>query len=101
MTIEAIGAIASTAALDAPRTQTLNLGPTGADFATLVGDGISRTDASIKEADAQLRALAAGQDVPLHDVIISIEHARMNLMLAAEVRNKIIDGYQELMRMQL
>lgn len=101
MSIEAIGAIGSTAALDAPRTQAFNVGPTGADFATLVGDGVSRADASIKQADSQLRALAAGQDVPLHDVILSIEHARMNLMLAAEVRNRIVDGYQELMRMQL
>lgn len=100
MTIEAIGAI-GTAALDAPRTQAIGSGPTGADFAGMVGDGVSKADASVKEADSQLRALAAGQDVAIHDVIISIEHARMNLMLAAEVRNRIVDGYQELMRMQL
>ncbi|MDQ3286710.1 MAG: flagellar hook-basal body complex protein FliE [Pseudomonadota bacterium] len=100
MTIEAVGAI-STAALDAPRMQSINPTPTGADFATMLGDGMSKADASLKEADSQLRALAAGQDVAIHDVIISMEHARMNLTMAAEVRNRIVDAYQEMMRMQL
>lgn len=100
MTIEAIGAIGASA-FDAPRTHAINPGAVGADFATMVGDGVARADASLKTADSQLRALAAGQDIPLHDVMISMEQARMDLMLIAEVRNRIVEGYQELMRMQL
>ncbi|MGH8078753.1 MAG: flagellar hook-basal body complex protein FliE [Lysobacter sp.] len=100
MTIEAIGAI-GTAAIDAPRTTSIDTQATGVDFATMLGDGVAGADASLKTADAQLRALAAGQDIPLHDVMISMEKARIDLTLIAEVRNRIVESYQELMRMQL
>jgi flagellar hook-basal body complex protein FliE len=73
----------------------------GADFLTVLGDGLARVDGSIQTADTQLRALAAGQDIPIHDVMITMEQARLDLMLVAEVRNRLIEGYQELTRMQL
>ena len=73
----------------------------GADFLAVLGDGIARVDGSIQAADTQLRALAAGQNVPIHNVMIAMEQARMDLMLVAEVRNRLIEGYQELTRMQL
>lgn len=100
MSIEAIGAI-GTIAIDAPRPASIDTRATGADFAAMLGDGVGRADASLKTADSQLRALAAGQDIALHDVMISMEQARTDLMLIAEVRNRIVEGYQELMRMQL
>jgi flagellar hook-basal body complex protein FliE len=37
----------------------------------------------------------------MHDVMISMEQARMNLMFMVEVRNRVVEAYQELMRMQL
>lgn len=95
--IEAIGAVAAMPVQAA--TPTSNA--TGIDFATLLGDGVSKADAGMKAADQQLRALAAGQDVPVHDVMISMEEARMRLMLMVEVRNRAVEAYQELMRMQL
>ena len=100
MTIEAIGAIGA-GVIDAPRTTSIETRASGADFAALLGDGVAATDASLKAADSQLRALAAGHDVPLHDVMISMEQARIDLTLMAEVRNRIVESYQELMRMQL
>jgi flagellar hook-basal body complex protein FliE len=57
--------------------------------------------ASLQSADGKLRAMAAGQDVPVHDVMISLEQARMQLMFMVEVRNRAVEAYQELMRMQL
>lgn len=73
----------------------------GSDFSAMLGDGIARVDASLAAADAQLRGLAAGQDIPLHEVMISMEKARIDLTLMAEVRNRVLESYQELMRMQL
>ena len=72
-----------------------------ADFAQLIGDGLSKLDTGLQAADAQLRSLAAGQEVAMHDVMISMEQARMNLMFMVEVRNRVVEAYQELMRMQL
>lgn len=98
MAIEAIGAIGG----DIARSNTIApQAGTGADFMSLLNDGISRVDQSLKTADTQLRGLAAGEDIPIHDVMISMERARLDLMLVAEVRNRVIEAYQELTRMQL
>lgn len=98
MAIEAIGAIGG----DIARSNAIApQGGTGADFMSLLNDGISRVDQSLKAADTQLRGLAAGEDIPIHDVMISMERARLDLMLVAEVRNRVIEAYQELTRMQL
>ena len=71
------------------------------DFASMIGDGLSRVDQSLRAADGQIRSLAAGENIPLHDVMISMERARMDLMLVVEVRNRLVEAYQELTRMQL
>lgn len=98
MAIDAIGAIGG----DLPRTTAITpQSTTGADFMHLLNDGLARVDQSLKTADTQLRGLAAGQDIPIHDVMISMERARLDLMLVAEVRNRVIEAYQELTRMQL
>ncbi|PPU39718.1 flagellar hook-basal body complex protein FliE [Xanthomonas arboricola] len=98
MTIAAIGAIgpAQMEALGAPVAAT-----GGVNFGDVVARGISGADSAIQTADQQLRAMAAGQEVAPHDLMISLEEARMHLTLLAEVRNKLVEGYQELSRMQL
>lgn len=77
------------------------VGKPGVDFMTFVGNGLAQADGSLKIADAQLRQLAAGEAIPLHDVMISMERARVDLMLVTEVRNRLVEAYQELIRMQL
>ena len=98
MSIEAIAPVLADAA---PSTAVGIARTPATDFADLLGEGLAKTDASLKTADTQLRQLAAGADIPVHDVMISMEKARLNLMLVVEVRNRVIEGYQELMRMQL
>ncbi len=97
MSIEAIGAVFT----DLPSTGAIRPQTSGADFMSTLGDGIARVDESLKAADSQLRALAAGEDIPVHDLMISMERARTDLMLMAEVRNRVVEAYQELTRMQL
>ncbi|MBB3804636.1 flagellar hook-basal body complex protein FliE [Xanthomonas arboricola] len=98
MAIEAIGAIspAPVEAIGAPAAAT-----GGVNFGDVVARGISSADSAIQTADQQIRSMAAGQEVAPHDLMISLEDARMHLTLLAEVRNKLVEGYQELSRMQL
>lgn len=42
-----------------------------------------------------------GDNTDIHNVMLSTEEAKMSLELAVQVRNKIVDAYQELNRMQL
>jgi flagellar hook-basal body complex protein FliE len=96
--IQALGALANTTAPAAPARA--DAAPQ-LDFGRMLGEGISKVDSGLQAADVQLRAMAAGKDVQVHDVMISMEEARMGLMFMVEVRNRAVEAYQELMRMQL
>ncbi|SES79686.1 flagellar hook-basal body complex protein FliE [Anaerobranca gottschalkii] len=54
-----------------------------------------------KEADTLTKKLAAGENVDLHDVMIATEKANIALQLTVQVRNKAVDAYNEIMRMQV
>lgn len=97
MMIEPIGAVGAVAPQAIAKPQAT---PT-ADFGQMLSDGISKMDSGLQVADQQLRSMAAGKGVAVHDVMISMEQARMNLMFMVEVRNRAVEAYQELMRMQL
>ncbi|RMG69303.1 MAG: flagellar hook-basal body complex protein FliE [Calditrichaeota bacterium] len=53
------------------------------------------------EAGATTEAFLRGEITDLHDVTIAMEKARLGLELMLEVRNKLVEAYQEIMRMQL
>lgn len=72
----------------------------GTSFDAIAGN-LTKLDETLKTADASLQAYAAGADVPVHEVMINMEKARITLQLAVEVRNHVVDAYQEFMRMQL
>jgi flagellar hook-basal body complex protein FliE len=71
------------------------------DFSAAIGQGLGHLDARLQAADATSQALASGKDVPVHEVMIAMEQARMDLTFAVEVRNRLLESYQELARMQL
>lgn len=98
MAIEAVGALRA----DLPvSTEIHPVAVSGSDFLSTLNQGLSQVDGSLKAADVQLRRLAAGEAIPVHDVMLTMEQARMDLMLAVEVRNRLVEAYQELTRMQL
>jgi flagellar hook-basal body complex protein FliE len=45
--------------------------------------------------------LQSGQNVSLHQTMIAMEEASVSFQLMVEVRNKVLESYQELMRMQV
>ena len=60
-------------------------------------------DVSGKQAAASdaVAGLLSGQAVPLHQAVIAMEEASVSFQLMVEVRNKLLESYQELMRMQV
>jgi flagellar hook-basal body complex protein FliE len=52
-------------------------------------------------AEHALRELAAGKQTNLHHVMIALEDAKMSFQLLVQVRNKVLDAYQELLRTQV
>ncbi len=53
------------------------------------------------DADQQVRKLLAGERVDLHRVMLAGEKAGLASQLMMSVRNKVVDAYQEVMRMQV
>ena len=70
-------------------------------FQNLLGDFVS--DVSNKQAAAgeAVNGLLSGKNVSLHQAVISMEEANVSFQMMVQVRNKLLDSYQELMRMQV
>lgn len=73
----------------------------GAGFADLLGKAIGSLQAVSDNADAKVAALAAGEDVELHDVMLALEAESLATSLAVQVRNKAVEAYQEIFRMNI
>jgi flagellar hook-basal body complex protein FliE len=52
-------------------------------------------------ADMLMEKLATGEDVEIHEVMIAMEEADVSFRVAVAVRDKLIESYQEIMRMQI
>lgn len=53
------------------------------------------------EADQAVTALAEGEASDIHQVMVAAEKAKLSLQLTVQVRNKMVEAYQEISRMQL
>ncbi|ULU23709.1 flagellar hook-basal body complex protein FliE [Dyella terrae] len=73
----------------------------GEKFIDALGDGLNSINADLSQADSLARQMAAGDKVPVHDVMIAFEQAHLKLQMAVEVRNRVVDAYQNLTNMQL
>jgi flagellar hook-basal body complex protein FliE len=71
------------------------------DFATMLGRMVSDVNAKQSLAAEAVSGLQSGHAVPLHQAVIAMEEASVSFQLMVEVRNKLLESYQELMRMQI
>jgi flagellar hook-basal body complex protein FliE len=80
------------------------LAPTGApaqNFSAWLDQQLRTTNADIVSADDAVRRLAVGEPVNLHQVMVQLERAKLQFELLLQVRNKLVDAYQDLLRMQI
>ncbi|HMC91815.1 MAG TPA: flagellar hook-basal body complex protein FliE [Allosphingosinicella sp.] len=70
-------------------------------FSQVLMNGIDSADRKVAAADAQVRAFALDDSVPLHQVTFALEDARLSLELMLQVRSRLVEGYQQIMNMQL
>ena len=107
MTVSAIAAQAMQAAPSGPirvRTQPGEGGgarPTGPAFGETMTRALDRVDQVQKTSEAQVEAFVAGETENTHEVMIAMNQAELHFQLLTEVRNKLLEGYQEIMRMQV
>lgn len=77
-------------------------GMTGStDFVSVLANAINQTNEFQLISDQYTQRLVTGEVDNLHDVIIAGQKADISLQLLTAVRGKILDAYQEIMRMQI
>lgn len=80
-----------------PLTQT----PGEKTFADTLKDAVGNVNDLQKQADVKMQQLATGKTDNIQDVMMATEKADIALRLMVNVRNKIIEAYQEVMKMQV
>lgn len=73
----------------------------GSSFSNLLTNFVGEVNAKQGAAGDAISGLLSGQNVSLHQAMISMEEASVSFQMMVEVRNKLLDSYQELMRMQV
>jgi flagellar hook-basal body complex protein FliE len=69
-------------------------------FADTVKDAVKALEATQVEADQEAAALGAGAG-NLHEAALALEKADVAMRLGVKVRNKVVEAYQDVMRMSV
>jgi len=73
----------------------------GASFGEFLNSAIQQASGLQKESEKLNEALAMGLTDNIHQVAIASEKANLALQYTMQVRNKVLDAYQEIMRMPI
>lgn len=97
--IAALGAIDGALATGAMQSPASTAQPKG--FTEVFENQLGKVNQDLAAAETSLQKLASGEPVELHDVMISLETARISVQTMIQVRNRLVEAYQEVMRMQI
>lgn len=70
-------------------------------FAEALKGSLAEVNQAQLSADHAAQQIAAGETKNLHEAMIKLEEADISLRLMVQVRNKAVEAYQEVMRMQV
>lgn len=70
-------------------------------FQNLLMEGIKTLNQQDQESAAVTQAFLKGEGPSVHTVMLATEQAKLNMEFAVEIRNKVMEAYQEVMRMQV
>lgn len=70
-------------------------------FSKVISDALGKVNDSQVNADSNVESLIKGEDVNMHEVMLSMQEAQLSMQLLIEVRNKVVEAYQEANKVQL
>ena len=71
----------------------------GGDFVSVIKSFLKDTNDLHKNAGEHVDALISGESTDVHDVMIALEKASVSFEMTMQLRNKMLEAYQELIRM--
>ncbi len=69
-------------------------------FSEIMRDSVDKVNLYQSQADTAIKELVSGRSKNIHETMLAIERADSSLKLMMQVRNKVLDAYREIMRMQ-
>ena len=73
----------------------------GTGFGDVLNQFVGEVNQKQLASSQAVNDLISGKDIPLHQAMIAMQEAGVAFQLMVEVRNKLLEGYQDLMRMQI
>ena len=70
-------------------------------FGQVLSNALDKVNNAQLKADDTVKQFLVGEIQDMHQVTIAMEEARLMMQLAVEVRNKAVEAYQEISRMQV
>ncbi len=83
-----------------PSTKTAQPAAGAAGFADTLGRLVNGVEASSAEANTAVAGML-NKTVDVHDAMIALQRADLSLQLTVQVRNKLVQAYQDIMRMPI
>jgi flagellar hook-basal body complex protein FliE len=76
-------------------------GSAGGSFENILNDAIQKVENYRATADTAVQRFLTGEDQELHKVAVATQQAELSFELFLQVKNKVVQAYQEMMRMQI
>ncbi|WP_353892102.1 flagellar hook-basal body complex protein FliE [Proteinivorax hydrogeniformans] len=74
---------------------------TSGEFGSFLNDAVRKVNDLELKADDLTNRFASGEDIDIHNVMIAAEQANIAMQLTVQIQNKLVEAYNELMRMQI
>ena len=71
------------------------------NFPDVLNNAVNKVNDSQVKANNDIEALIKGDDITMHEVMLSTQEAQISMQLMLEMRNKLYDAYKELSSVQL
>jgi flagellar hook-basal body complex protein FliE len=98
MNIESVGLLPASTE---PAQSSTSSAATTADFARWMEQELGQVNDKLLQADDMVRKLALGEVDNVHHVMIALDEARLSFQLLTQVRNKLLESYQDILRMSV
>ena len=100
MSIQGVGAASALPALAGP-SHGPQKGAAGGSFMRVIEDLLQKANSQDAQAHQAVEDLATGKTDELHNVMLTVAKADLSFRLVLEMRNRLAEAYQEVMRMQV
>jgi flagellar hook-basal body complex protein FliE len=84
-----------------PAGSTQEAGTGGQSFVNALGDALGSLNTQLASADASMASFASGGSADIQSVMLEMQEASLSLKLGTQVRDRLLEAYHEIMRLQV